>query len=49
MPNDNGLRRCKCGNFFLQSELITISKAGETDEPLAPRVPPEDLQQAIAQ
>ncbi len=49
MPNDHGLRRCKCGNFFLQSELVTISEVDETDEPLAPRVPPEDLPIAIAQ
>ena len=49
MPNDHGLRCCKCGNFFLQSELITISEVNETDEPLAPRVPPEDLPLAIAQ
>ena len=49
MPNDHGLRRCKCGNFFLQSELITISEVDETDAPLAPRVPPEELPTAIAQ
>lgn len=49
MPNDHGLRRCKCGNFFLQSELVTISEVDETDEPLAPRVPPQDLPSAIAQ
>ncbi len=49
MPNDNGLRRCKCGCFFLQSELITISEVDETDEPLIPRLPPEDLPTAITQ
>jgi len=49
MPNDHGLRRCKCGNYFLQRELVTISEVDETDEPLAPRVPPEDLPTAIAQ
>jgi hypothetical protein len=48
MPNDHGLRRCKCGNYFLQSELVTISEADETDEPLIPRLPPEDLPLAIA-
>ena len=36
MPNNHGLRRCKCGNFFLQSELVTISEVDETDEPLPP-------------
>lgn len=49
MPNDHGLRRCKCGNFFLQCELVTISEVDETDQALAPRVPPEDLLTAIAQ
>lgn len=49
MPNDHGLRRCKCGNYFLRSELIAISEVDETDEPLAPRVPPEDLPAAISQ
>jgi hypothetical protein len=49
MPNDHGLRRCKCGNYFLQSELVTISEADETDEPLIPRLPPEDLPTAITQ
>lgn len=49
MPNDHGLRRCKCGNYFLQSELITVSEVDDTDEPLAPRVPPGDLPTAIAQ
>jgi hypothetical protein len=49
MPNDHGLRSCKCGDFFLQRELVTISEVDEADEPLAPRVPPEDLPSAIAQ
>ncbi len=49
MPNDHGLRRCKCGNLFLQCELVTIREADQTDEPLVPNVPPEDLPTAIAQ
>jgi hypothetical protein len=49
MPNDHGLRRCKCGNFLARSELVTISELDQTDEPLAPRVPPEDLPLAIGQ
>ena len=49
MPNDHGLRRCECGNYFLHRELVTISEVDETDEPLATRVPPEDLPAAIAQ
>lgn len=49
MPNDHGLRRCKCGNFFLQSELFIISQVDDTEELLPPRVPPEDFQKAINQ
>jgi len=25
MPNDHGLRRCKCGRFMLQRELVEIA------------------------
>jgi hypothetical protein len=47
MPNDHGLRRCKCGNFFLQSELITVSEADETDRPSPHLVPTANLPLAI--
>ncbi len=49
MPNDHGLRQCKCGNFLLQSELISISETAETDVPPLQNVPPIDLFRAIAQ
>ena len=48
MPNDHGLRRCKCGNFLLKSELITVSEADETDQPSPHLVPTADLPLAIA-
>jgi hypothetical protein len=49
MPNDRGLRRCQCGNFFLQRELIVVGQVATTDVPGAPMVDPEELPQAIAQ
>jgi hypothetical protein len=48
MPNDHGLRRCKCGNFLLKSELITVSEAEETDYPSPHLVTTADLPLAIA-
>jgi hypothetical protein len=48
MPNDRGLRRCQCGNFFLQRELIVVEHVASTDVPSAPMVDPEELPQAIA-
>ena len=49
MPNDRGLRRCRCGNFFLQRELIVVGHVATTDVPGAPMVDPEELPQAFAQ
>jgi hypothetical protein len=49
MPNDRGLRRCRCGNFFLQQELIVVGHVATTDVPGAPMVDPEELPQAFAQ
>jgi hypothetical protein len=49
MPNDRGLRRCECGNFFLQQELIVVGHVATTDVPSAPMVDPEGLPQAIAE
>ena len=49
MPNDHGLRQCKCGNFLLQSELISISETAATDLPVLQSVQPVDLLKAIAQ
>jgi hypothetical protein len=49
MPNDHGLRRCTCGRFILQRDLVDMAEADESDLPWPPRVPPEDLPLAIAQ
>jgi len=49
MPNDQGLRQCKCGNFYLLSELQWISQVEETDAPYTKGVSPDELPQAIAQ
>lgn len=48
MPNDHGLRRCKCGRFILQRELVEMAEVYESDLPRPPSVPPEDLPLAIA-
>ena len=48
MPNDHGLRRCKCGNFFLVRELLEIKRVETTDIPQADLVHPEDLVHAIS-
>lgn len=49
MPNDHGLRRCTCGRFILQRELVEMAQVDETDLPWPTRVPPEDLPLAITQ
>jgi len=49
MPNDQGLRRCTCGKFFLQRDLVEIAQVDQSDLPFAPRVLPADLPLAIAQ
>ena len=49
MPNDQGLRRCTCGKFFLQRDLVEMEQVTESDLPFAPRVAPADLPLAIAQ
>lgn len=49
MPNDQGLRQCKCGNFYLCSEMKWICKVEDTDAPYTADVAPDELPQAIAQ
>lgn len=48
MPVDHDLRRCRCGEFFIEDELILVGDADNADAPLAPRVPPSDLSLAIS-
>jgi len=43
MPNDAGLRRCRCGRLVTLGDLVEISTAPESDLPLIDRVPDEDL------
>ncbi len=49
MPNDQGLRRCRCGNVYLLQELHRISQVEHSDAPHTERVPAPMLPQAIAQ
>ena len=49
MPNDHGLRKCKCGNFFIMRELQHIEKVDVSDLPHTEHVQTDELPQAIAQ
>lgn len=49
MPNDAGLRRCRCGRLVTLGELVEISAAPESDLPVIDRVPDEDLPWCLAQ
>ncbi len=49
MPNDEGLRRCKCGRFVLLKELIEFETAETSDLPHIDHVPDELLPECIAQ
>lgn len=48
MPDGYGLSQCKCGNFYLLRELVTISEGDTADAPSPAYVKPEDLPKAIA-
>ena len=48
MPNDEGLRRCKCGQFVLVRELVAIETAESSDLARIDRVPAELLPECIA-
>lgn len=49
MPNDTGIRRCICGEFFLAKELILLEVVQNSDLPTASRVPAVDLPRCIAE
>lgn len=49
MPNDEGLRHCKCGRFVLLKELIEIETAETSDLPHIDHVADELLPECIAQ
>lgn len=48
MPNDQGLRKCQCGDFYLVNEMQFIGQVDESDVPYAQQAKPEDLPKAIA-
>jgi len=43
MPNDSGLRKCKCEKFFLQSEAVKLEIPAGDDREFAPHVHTSDL------
>ena len=49
MPNDAGLRRCRCGRLITLGELLEISTATSSDLPVIDHVPDEDLPGCLAQ
>ncbi|MFM7008197.1 MAG: hypothetical protein ACKO0Z_02495 [Betaproteobacteria bacterium] len=49
MPNDHGLRQCKCGVFFVQKDLVEIDQVQESELPSPARVEPSILAIAIQQ
>jgi hypothetical protein len=48
LPSGNGLRKCKCGNFFMLTELHEITRIDGTEAPSPKRVASEELPEAIA-
>lgn len=48
MPNDRGLRKCKCGSYYLSHELECIEQVDETDVEIANKVPKHELPLVIA-
>ena len=49
MPNDHGLRACRCGQFFVLDELQDLGLTDQREVPLTARVAALDLRRAIAQ
>lgn len=48
MPNDEGLRRCKCGKFLLIKHLVEVDTAEFSDLPRMDHVADESLGECIA-
>lgn len=48
MPNDEGLRQCKCGRFVLMKDLVEIESAETSELPRIEYVPDELLPECIA-
>jgi hypothetical protein len=49
MPNDEGLRRCQCGQFVLRKDMTDVESADTSDLLHMGRVPPELLPKCIVQ
>ncbi len=49
MPNDAGLRHCRCGRFLVLDDLVEISTAPESELPFIDRVADEGLGACLAQ
>lgn len=47
MPNDEGLRRCKCGQFVLLKDMVEIATADTSDLPHLDHVPDDLLTECI--
>ena len=48
MPNDEGLRRCTCGQFVLLKDMVAVDTADTSELPYIDRVPGELLPECIA-
>lgn len=48
MPNDEGLRHCKCGRFVLMKDLVEIETAERSELPRIEHVPGDLLPECIA-
>ena len=49
MPNDEGLRRCKCGQYLLVRDMVAVDTADASELPYMDWVPDEQLPECIAQ
>lgn len=49
MPTDEGLRQCRCGQFLLQQDLVTIEFVETSDLPFIDHVQDQQLPACIAQ
>lgn len=47
MPNDHGLRRCDCGNYFVKRDLVKIGHIPRAVAPAPSVVQPDELLRAI--
>lgn len=48
MPNDEGLRRCQCGQYHVMTSLTPVSTVDQSDLDRIERVDPEELPHCIA-